>query len=71
MNVPLEHFFDPLNSKFAKTKTLNNSYLKMILQSEKFVKDTLNFLDSGEVETEYFSLIERKIRQIIHRFEKV
>lgn len=70
LGVSLEKFFDPLNSRLSKTKTLNNNYLKIILQSEIFRKDTLKFLESGEVVIDYCSLIERKITQLIQRFDK-
>lgn len=33
LGISLEEFYDPLNSKESKRKTLNNSYLKLILKS--------------------------------------
>lgn len=71
LNLPLETFYDPLNSKKSTTKTLNNAYLKMILKSQKFREDVEKYLSSGFIMKDYFHLIERKINQITQRFEQI
>lgn len=71
MNIPISEFYDPLNSRFSNKKTLNNSYLKLILKSKKFRDDSLEYLESGLLQVDYKTLIERKIKQLISRFSNL
>ena len=63
----LKDFYDPLNIKETK-KTLNNTFLKLIFQTEKFKKNFLDILNT-KFKRSYMKTIPNKINKLFQKLE--
>lgn len=69
LQLSLENFFDPLNNAKTHLKTLSHDYIKRLMSSQLFRDDFLDYLNSGQLQRDYKSLIPNKIFKILSRFD--
>ena len=69
LGISLESFFDPLNNAKSNLKTLSHDYIKRLMSSKLFKEDFLGYLNSGQLQKDYKSLIPNKIHKILSRFD--
>ena len=71
-NLPLETFFDPLNTSHAlnpKFKTLSKDYLALLFSSDNFRSDFLGYIDK-EFVSDYQSNVSKKFKKLFKKLRK-
>lgn len=70
--IPLDHFFDPLNSRRIKNsgyKNLNKAYLTLLFNDEEFKADFMKYLES-EFKLNYQQKVLSKVKKMLLKVRK-
>lgn len=66
--IPLNCFFDPIQRKNPKFKSLNKEYLMTLFQSPEYKETFLGHLQAESILEDYQSKLRRKLGGIVRRF---